>query len=83
MSGLSLHRRMLIHRLAQMGMDSSSIPGLVWSLKSCFQDNPELTQSEINRRLESLGWYGFKLDDFTLKLAYECFKTEADQLSQG
>jgi len=38
--------------------------------------NPEISDAEINRRLERLGWKGLSLDRDTLDLARTCFDAE-------
>lgn len=73
---ISAGTQKLVAHLEKSGMEKNLIPGFVWSLKSCLLANANLSSEEINERLESLGWYGIKLDDDTLGLAAACIKAE-------
>ena len=76
MRGLSLQKQMLVHRLEKIGMEKSLIPGFIWSLKSCFVIDPEMSCGQINERLESLGWQDLKLDHRTFGMFIACFEAE-------
>ena len=78
MHGLSLQKQMLVRRLEKIGIENSSIPGFIWSLKSCFFVDPVMSRSKINERLESLGWQDFKLDRRTFGMLIACFKAETE-----
>ena len=80
MNGLSLHKQKLIKRLEKIGMEKSMIPGFIWSLKSCFVIDPEISCGQINKRLESLGWPDFKLDHRTFWMLIDCFEAEIRDL---
>ncbi len=62
-----------MHRLDKKGMDKGSIPGFIWSMKSCIHNHPDLDCGRLNRKLETLGWHNFQLDDATLQLIMACF----------
>jgi len=73
---MNQHRILFLRRLKDRGMKPYAFPGLYWSIKSCLHSNPEISDAEINRRLERLGWKGLNLDRDTLDLAKLCFDAE-------
>ena len=66
-----------MHRLEKKGMEKSIIFGFISSLKSCLLDNPNMNHSQINIRLQFLGWDDFEMDYHTLQLAKACFEAES------
>ena len=70
------NKQTLMRRLEMKGLEKSIIPGFIWSLKRCLQDNPNMNHLEANQRLQSLGWEDFDLDYHTLQLAIANFKAE-------
>lgn len=82
MHTLGQHRQHLMDRLRDAGMDKSAVFGFIWSLKSLISYNPEIDRQQINKRLQSLGWGRFTLDDQTLQVARECYISEAGDHSR-
>ena len=74
MNLLSKNGKVLIHRLEMKGVEKNEIPGIIWSLKSCLLDNPDMNHLKANKRLQFLGWNDFDLDYHTLQLAISCFE---------
>jgi len=72
----SLNQRQLMDRLEMLGITRSLIPGFVRILASSLFIDPEMGLSEVNKRLQYLGWDDFELDDHTLQLAIACFEAE-------
>ncbi len=70
------HKILFLRKLKNRGMKQNAFPGLYWSIKSCLHSNPEISDAEINERLERLGWKGLSLDRDTLDLAKACFDAE-------
>ena len=58
----------LTERLAGKGMEISTIPAFIRDLSNTMVANGYLSLQELNRRLKSLGWDDFELDDYTLQL---------------
>jgi hypothetical protein len=58
----------LTERLAGKGMKICTIPAFIRDLANTMAANVYLSLQELNRRLESLGWDDFELDDYTLQL---------------
>ena len=79
MDFLSENKKVLIRRLKMKGMKQSSIHAFVWSLKSCFMDNPDMNHSQTSQRMRFLGWDDFDLDYHTLQLAIACFEADIFQ----
>ena len=73
---MNQHKILFLRKLKDRGMKPYAFPGLYWSIKSCLHSNPEISDAEINRRLERLGWKGLNLDRDTLDLAKICFDTD-------
>ena len=76
MNFLSENKQVLIRRLKMKGMKQSAILGFVWSLKSCFLDNPDMNHLHTSQRMQFLGWDDFDLDYHTLQLAIACFEAD-------
>jgi len=65
-----------MRRLESKGLEKSTIPGFMWSLKRCLRDNPDINYLEANQRLQFLGWDDLDLDYHTLQLAIANFEAE-------
>ena len=66
----------LIQRLEKKGLDSNLIPSFIRSLANCYVVNPHLSLSQVNRKLQYLGWEGVEMDYHTLQLVLSCFEDE-------
>ncbi len=73
---MNQHKILFLRKLKDRGMEPYAFPGLYWSIKSCLHSHPQISDTEINLRLERLGWKGLKLDSDTLDLAKACFDAE-------
>lgn len=73
---MNQHKILFLRKLEDRGMKQHAFPGLYWSIKSCLHSNPEISDAEINRRLERLGWKDLNLDRATVDLAKACFGPE-------
>ena len=67
----------LIQRLEKKGVEQPAIPGFIRNLANIISVTPHLDLPEVNRRLHSLGWTDFELDDHTLQLTIAAFEAEA------
>ena len=70
------NKQTLMNRLEMKGLDKSTIPGFIWSLKRCLSNNPDMNHLEANQRLQSLGWDDVNLDYHTMQLAIANFEAE-------
>jgi hypothetical protein len=70
------NKQTLMRRLESKGLEKSTIPGFMWSLKRCLRDNPDMNHLEANQRLQFLGWDNLDLDYHTLQLAIANFEAE-------
>ena len=52
------------------------MPGFIRSLVNSCSNDPQMSLSQINRRLRYLGWEGIELDYHTLQLAIACLEDE-------
>jgi hypothetical protein len=69
----------LMQHLQKKRIEPGMIPGLIWSMKSCYLAQPGMDWREMNRRLAKLGWRGVDLDSKTLAVAVACFdRSEKD-----
>ena len=66
----------LVRRLAGKGMEVSAIPAYVRDLANTMVAHGYSGLQELNRRLQSLGWDGFELDDCTLQLIIAIFEPD-------
>ena len=73
---MNQHKILFLRKLQDRGMKPQAFPGLYWCIQSCLHSNPQISNTEINQRLERLGWKGLKLDADTLDLAKACFNAE-------
>ena len=69
-------KELLFQRLAKNGVDINFVPGFIRSLVNSCSNDPEMSLSQINRRLSYLGWHGIELDYHTLQLAIACLEDE-------
>jgi hypothetical protein len=83
MNFLSENKQVLMRRLKMKGMKQSAILGFVWSLKSCFLDNPDMNHLQTNQRMQFLGWDDIDLDYHTLQLAIACFEADGFKDRKG
>jgi len=70
------NKQTLMRRLESKGLEKSTIPGFMWSLKRCLRDNPDMNHLEANQQLQFLGWDDLDLDYHTLQLAIANFEAE-------
>jgi len=64
----------LTERLVGKGMEISTIPAFIRDLANTMVANGYSGLQELNRRLQSLGWDDFELDDYTLQLIVASFE---------
>ena len=57
-------------------MAQNTIPGFIRSLANTISGMPDMTLGEVRKRLQSLGWDDFELDDHTLQLVIALFEAE-------
>ena len=69
-------KEILFQRLAKNGVEFNFIPGFIRSLVNSCSNDPQMSLSQINRRLRYLGWEGTELDYHTLQLAIACLEDE-------
>ncbi|MBA7708508.1 hypothetical protein ES703_117409 [subsurface metagenome] len=68
--------KILIRRLVGKGMEISTIPAYIRDLANTMVAHGCPNLQELNRRLQSLGWDDFKLDDYTLQLIIATFEPD-------
>jgi len=68
--------KILIRRLVGKGMEISTIPAYIRDLANTIVAHGCPNLQELNRRLQSLGWDHFELDDYTLQLIIAIFEPE-------
>jgi len=68
--------RILIKRLVGKGMEISTIPAYIRDLANTMVANGCLSLRELDRRLQSLGWDDFELDDYTFHLIIGIFEPD-------
>ena len=66
--------RILIRRLVVKGMEVSTIPAYIRDVANTMVANGYSSLQELNRRVQSLGWDDFELDDYTLQLIIAIFE---------
>jgi hypothetical protein len=66
----------LIQRLEKKGLESDLIPSFIRSLANSYVVNPQMNFSQVNQKLQSLGWAGVEVDYHTFQLALACFEDE-------
>lgn len=65
---------MLIGELRNRGFKRRKIPRFIKDLGYCFLMDPSLAPSDVNNRLQLLGWKDVELDGRTLRLVKEFFE---------
>ena len=74
----------LMERLSRKGMEINTVPAYIRDLSNSIANNRFLSLKGLNRRLQSLGWDDFELDDHTLQLIIANLETHAfDNSQQG
>jgi hypothetical protein len=73
----------LIERLVGMGVEMNSIPAFLRNLVNTLAMDPHISLKELNGRMESLGWGGHELDDFTLQLILASFDDTPEYRRKG
>lgn len=68
----------LIRRLVRKGIAPGTIPAFIRSLAHIISVTPHMNLLELNRRLHSVGWNDFELDDHTLQLVIASLEAEKD-----
>jgi len=68
--------RILIERLVGKGMEISTIPAYIRDLANSIAANGYSSLQELNKRMQSLGWDDFKLDDYTFQLIIATFEPD-------
>jgi len=68
--------RILIRRLVGKGMEISTIPAFTRDLANTMVANSHSSLQELNRRLKSLGWNDFELDDYSLQVIIATFEPD-------
>ena len=66
----------LIQRLEKKGLESDLIPSFIRSLANSYVVNPQMNVSQVNQKLQYLGWAGVEVDYHTFQLALACFEDE-------
>jgi hypothetical protein len=74
--------KIIIKRLKEKGMDITLVPSFVRDVANLSISSAS-DLKELNRRLETLGWYEYELDDHTFQLIEaviekECFTNRVD-----
>jgi hypothetical protein len=69
-------RQLLIEGLVAKGLKEEVIPSLIRSMRICYDADPKMPSIKTNRRIQSLGWNNFELDNHILKLSIDYFKKE-------
>jgi hypothetical protein len=68
--------RILIKRLISKGMEISTIPAYIRDLANTIAVEGYSDLRELDRRLQSLGWNVFELDEYTLELVAAIFEPD-------
>jgi hypothetical protein len=69
-------KRTLIRRLENKGLESDLIPSFIRSLANSYVVNPQMSATQVNQKLQYLGWAGVDVDYHTFQLALACFEDE-------
>lgn len=70
-------RRILVERMIGKGMELGTLPAYIRDLTNTVSDTTDLSLSDLNRRMQLLGWYDFDLDDHTLQLITAIFEIDS------
>ena len=60
--------KILVERLEGKGMEATKIPSCIETICNISFLYPVPNCRELNRRMQSLGWIDFEIDDHTFKL---------------
>jgi len=66
--------QILTQRLKEKGVDSNKIDGFIRNLANLYFANPDMSLSQINKKMQHLGWDDLELDYHTLQLVLACFE---------
>jgi hypothetical protein len=58
----------LLRRLSDKGLSKEMLPAFIRNLTRTIVSNPQISISELNRKLEWLGWNDIEMDAHTLDL---------------
>ena len=67
---------LLIDRLKSRGMDPSLIPAFLKALTSIISSEPGIELSQVNQKLNLLGWDEVTIDYHSLQIALACLETD-------
>ena len=67
---------LLIDRLKSQGMDPSLIPAFLKALTSIISSEPGIELSQVNQKLNLLGWDEVTIDYHSLQIAIACLEAE-------
>lgn len=67
---------LLIDRLKSQGMDPSLIPAFLKALTSIISSEPGIELSQVNKKLNLLGWNEAAIDYHSLQIAIACLEPE-------
>ena len=82
MQFLNQCQEILTFRLGLMGIDQHLIPGFIRILASSLLPDPNMNVSEVNQRMQYLGWDSCELDYHTLQLAIVCLEGGHSNISK-
>jgi hypothetical protein len=68
--------QILIEKLEESGIDRSVIPLFVKDVGTIILSNPHTSLTQINERLQFLGWDNMALDYRTMELCMTCIESE-------
>lgn len=68
--------RILIRRLVGKGMEINTIPAYIRDMANIMVANAYSSLQELNKRMLSLGWDNFELDDYTFQLIIATFEPD-------
>ncbi len=66
----------LVCKLIEKGVEVSLIPGFIRSLANACLLTPNISHSQVNKRLKYLGWDDIELDYHTIQLAIDSLETK-------
>jgi hypothetical protein len=68
----------LEQHLEKMGLSQNMIPGFLKNISNFFMDHREMDLSEINEKLQYVGWDDIEMDYHTLELARAWYEIRPD-----
>jgi hypothetical protein len=69
-------KQTLILRLVKKGLETDLIPNFIRSLANFYIVNPQMSISQVNQKMQYVGWAGVEMDYHTFQLALACFEDE-------